>query len=89
MQEDICWGKLGSFKAKQSHQWALEENSKYLHDTSSVRGLWKVIWKGRGKMRAKLECVFAGNQEEEIQERQRRKSNEELKKVQTSAQTRG
>lgn len=55
MQGDICRGKLGSFKAKQSQQWALEENSKYLHDTSSVRGCWKVIWKGQGKMRAKSE----------------------------------
>lgn len=30
--------------------------------------------------------MFAGNQEEEIQERQGRKNDEELKKVRTSAQ---
>lgn len=40
MQEDICWGKLGSFKPKQSHQRAFEGNSEYLHVISSVRGLW-------------------------------------------------
>lgn len=84
MQEDICWGKLGSFKPKQSHQRALEGNSEYLHVISSVRGLWTGSTFGKVRVNESEAWV-----EEERQERQRRKSDEELKMVQTSVQTYG
>lgn len=57
MQEDICWGKLGSFKAKQSHQQALEEGGVSPRYIQRVGGCWALdgldIWEGRGQTRAR------------------------------------